>query len=308
MPKSHTAHRAQPFAHWLWVALVAYAAGRICQLAAGWLPVLLIVVLHVVPPAVFAVVHGAMAYGRRGIAVFAVSCLGLGSLAELTSLRTGFPFGHYHFTEIMGFKVLGLPLLLALAYLGIGYASWTLSLLILRRVGRPLRGADLLTVPLLASSIMTAWDVAMDPFWSTVHHVWIWHDGGGFFGVPASNFAGWFLTANLYYFAFAMYCRTTAPPIARCGVSPFLSLPAVLYLICALGNVLVVGAPLASLVVTDASGRTWRTSHILAALATMSLLIMTPLACLALLRARAVENAPETPQGIDPHLVRVEVI
>src|SRR5262249_47270125 len=149
------------------------------------------------------------------------SCLGLGSLAELVSLRSGFPFGNYHFTEVMGPKVLGLPLLLALAYLGMGYASWTLALLILRRVGKRLGGTDVLAVPLLASAIMTAWDVAMDPFWSTIHHVWIWHDGGRFLGVPVSNFAGWFLTATLYYFAFAMYCRTQEPRSAWLAIPNF---------------------------------------------------------------------------------------
>ena len=191
---------------------------------------------------------------------------------------------------------MGLPLLLALAYLGIGYVSWILALLILRHAGRPLRGADVLTVPLMAGAIMTAWDLAMDPFWSTVHHAWIWQDGGGFFGVPASNFAGWFLTAALYYFAFAMYCRIQSPPLRAMGRN-FWLLPALVYLICALGNLLVLAALLAPPVVTDASGRQWATSNIHEALAIVSLLIMTPFACLALRRARALESA-RTPRGL----------
>ena len=60
----------------LWGAIGTYAVGRVCQLWPDRMPVIWIVVLHVVPPAVFALVHGSMAYGRRGVAVFAASCLG----------------------------------------------------------------------------------------------------------------------------------------------------------------------------------------------------------------------------------------
>src|SRR5206468_2817081 len=104
--------------------------------------------------------------------------------------------------------------------------------------------------------------VAMDPSWSTVHHAWIWHDGGRFFGVPASNFAGWFVTAYLYYFVFAMYCRMKAAPVVRRMLRNFWAMPAVVYLTCAVGNLLVVAAPLAPSTVADALGRRWVTSDI----------------------------------------------
>src|SRR5215472_6201417 len=74
---------------------------RACQVYADRLPILMIVIMHVVPPAMFAVVHGSVAFGRRGMAVFSATSLGVGSCAELLSLRTGFPFGNYHFTAVM---------------------------------------------------------------------------------------------------------------------------------------------------------------------------------------------------------------
>jgi uncharacterized membrane protein len=75
---------------------------RILQLFAGRVPNLLIVMFHVVPPAIFAVVHGARIYRLRGILIFAILCLGVGTLFESMGLRTGFPFGHYRFTDLMG--------------------------------------------------------------------------------------------------------------------------------------------------------------------------------------------------------------
>jgi uncharacterized membrane protein len=153
----------------------------------------------VVPPALFAVAHGQMLYGRRGISVFAVLCLGFGTAAESLSLRTGFPFGNYYFTDVMGPKILQVPVLLALAYLGIGYVAWVLAVII--------SGKRAIAAPFVATGIMVAWDLAMDPAWAMIDHAWIWRDGGACFGVPVSNFVGWAVTAICYYVAFALYCR-----------------------------------------------------------------------------------------------------
>ena len=106
-----------------------YVLARICQIYADRLPTLLIIILHVVPPAIFAVVHGSILYRPKGILIFGAFCLGFGGLAEIMSLQTGFPFGRYYFTDVMGPKVFQVPVLLVLAYLGIvtcrGY--WRLS-------------------------------------------------------------------------------------------------------------------------------------------------------------------------------------
>jgi putative membrane protein len=263
--------------------LLLYVLGRVCQLYAGRIPTLLIVVLHVVPLALFALAHGSVWYGPRGVSVFAGFCLGFGTLAETVSLRTGFPFGRYYFTDVMGPKIFQLPVLLALAYLGIGYVAWILALLILGYVDKPIRGARVFAMPLLASVIMVAWDLAMDPTWSTLDRAWIWQDGGGYFGVPVSNFMGWFLTAYLYYQAFALYCyaKSTPKPPAR---DPFW-LPSILvYAACALGNPLILWLPMAPPVVSDAAGKQWQTTDILHVCVLVSLLVMAPFALLAWLR------------------------
>jgi putative membrane protein len=265
--------------------LLVYAMARISQVCADRLPTLLIVILHVVPPALFALAHGSVLYRARGIAVFAVFCLGFGTLAESVSLRTGFPFGHYYFTDVMGPKIFQLPVLLALAYLGIGYIAWILALLILGYSRKPVRGAGVFTLPLLASLIMLAWDLSMDPNWSTMIHAWIWQDGGPYFGVPVSNFVGWFLVAYIYYQAFALYCRANPVPAVPPGQRFWL--PAILlYAVCALGNPLVLKLPMAPPVVTDAAGKQWLTSDILTNSVLVSLLVMAPFALMAWLKVR----------------------
>jgi putative membrane protein len=108
----------------------------------------------VLPPAAFALLHGHRLYGTRGILAFTFFCLASGTFFESLSLRTGFPFGHYTFTSVMGPKILQLPILLALAYLGVGYLAWVLASLIVSAAPRTRTG--LWVMPILASIVMTA--------------------------------------------------------------------------------------------------------------------------------------------------------
>src|SRR5579864_3927398 len=111
--------------------LFLFLVARILQLFAGRFSNFLIVTFHVFPPALFAVLHGARIYRSRGILFFITLFLGVGTFFESLSLRTGFPFGHYRFTDLMGPKLFDLPILLALAYVGMGYLSWVLAVVIL---------------------------------------------------------------------------------------------------------------------------------------------------------------------------------
>jgi putative membrane protein len=273
----------------LWTALLMYAQGRIFQLYPEKISLLLIVALQVIPPAVFAVVHGSILYGVRGMSAFTGFCIGAGAICESLSLRTGFPFGHYSFTTFMGPKVLEVPILLVLAYLGIGYCSWVLSLLILGYRDEPLVGARVLTVPLLASFIMLAWDLSMEAIWSTIDKAWIWRDGGSFFGVPVTNFFGWYFTAFVFYQAFALYCRARPVLLSPPASLSYWRAPIVCYGVCAFGNLLIFKANLFPPAVTDASGRHWVTMSILMACTVASILAMGPVVFVAWLRLEVPE-------------------
>ena len=275
----------------LWLLLLVYAIARGLQLVeipVPRLPILLVVILHVVPAALFAWIHGATTYGRRGILVFTVLCLGVGSAFESLSLRTGFPFGHYRFTDVMGPKILELPVLLALAYVGMGYISWVLATLIVGATRFEAARGRLLELSLVASFIMVAWDLAMDPVWATIDRAWIWRDGGAFFGVPVSNYLGWFLTVFVFYLLFALYLRSVPTQWALVGRQHG-RLPILFYSVSALGNVLLV-VPRSPTWVTDATGRAWRSADIVDTCALVSLCVMLPFAVLAWVRLRKVEG------------------
>jgi uncharacterized membrane protein len=82
-------------------------------------------------PATFAAIHGSRQYGWPGILAFASICLVVSNAFENFSILTGFPFGHYHYSDNLGPKLFLVPLLIGLAYLDMGYVSWTVARLIL---------------------------------------------------------------------------------------------------------------------------------------------------------------------------------
>jgi len=263
--------------------LLLYAAARVLDIFPTRMPTLLIVVLHVAPPALFAFLHGQRVYGTRGILVFMTLCLATGTFFESLSLRTGFPFGHYRFTGVMGPKLFELPVLLALAYIGVGYAAWMVATLIVG--ARAHATAGVLLVPCIAAVAMTAWDLAMDPVWTYIDHAWIWLDGGGYFGVPFSNYGGWLLTTWVFYQIFAVWL---ARQPRRVRMPQWNRLAVLMYAVVAAGNLLLAmpsavppGWPKT---IVDAAGRRWFISDIVDACVLTSALLMGPLAAIAWIR------------------------
>jgi len=110
----------------------------------------------------------------------------------------------------------------------------------------------------------------------------VWHDGGAYFGVPLSNFFGWYMTVYLIYQAFAWYLARAmrgerSMPVSYWG-------PAVaFYAVCAAGNLLVARPPVPE--VRDAAGTVWSVSGILNASALVSIFVMGTFAALAWVRA-----------------------
>ena len=271
----------------LYSLIVLYAIARALQVFPGRIPMLVIVSLHVFPPILFALIHGAIFYRTRGILTFVAISLVLSNIVENLGVRTGFPFGRYYFTDLMGPKLFSVPILLDLAYLGMGYLAWTLATIILGGMRRPLAGFRVVTVPTVAGFIMVAWDLSTDPIWSTIKHAWIWMDGGAYFGVPASNFLGWYLTVYLMYQLFALYLRARATtPLRSADTLPpvFWYLPVIFYGISAAGNILLAIPSASPWVIADPTGALWRVRDITHTCALVSFFLMGGIALFALAR------------------------
>src|SRR5258708_16908687 len=122
--------------------------------------------------------------------------------------------------------------------------------------------------------MMVAWDLGMDPTNSTIRHLWIWEQGGGYFGVPLTNYLGWFFTVYVFYQLFALYLRFRTANVQGEQVTfkkSYYAQVIVQYAVVALAFVVayLVGGP--NTTVTDAANVTWQTRSIAEAAATVSI-------------------------------------
>ncbi len=104
----------------LWVLAGVYAAATYSNMLFSLsIPIGAVLLVAVV----FSLLHGAMRYRWSGIAAFIVICLVVSNILENTSILTGFPFGHYHYTDSLGPKLFLVPLLIGPAYFANGYLA-----------------------------------------------------------------------------------------------------------------------------------------------------------------------------------------
>lgn len=117
-----------------------------------------------------------------GVVVFAWAVEWMGS-------STGVPFGPYHYTERLQPQLLGVPLLIPLAWLMMVPPAWAIG-------GRLVRYGPRWQFVAVSAAAFTAWDFFLDP--QMVHwRLWVWDEPGAYFGIPLMNFIGWFVTAAL---------------------------------------------------------------------------------------------------------------
>lgn len=165
----------------------------------------------------FVVLHGPRQIGWRRLMVFFFIAAVVSWCYESLSIATGFPFGHYHYTDKMGPKLGTVPLLIMPAYYAICYVSWHLGLIVMDRFEERADAVQTWAVPALAALIMVMWDLSMDPARSTLSESWIWHEGGGYFGVPFENFMGWLLCVWTIFQGYALYLRRSPTPTGVIG-------------------------------------------------------------------------------------------
>ncbi|QIG97878.1 MULTISPECIES: carotenoid biosynthesis protein [Bradyrhizobium] len=264
---------------WLFVAGILAAA-----IGFSWNPTPFAQALAVVFIAC-ALAHAALAYGARRALILFVACNAISFAMENLGTATGFPFGVYHFEVGAGLPHVGLiPIVVGPLWFGAGYFSWTVASVLLDGADHQLdRPFNLIALPVVAAFVMTQWDLVIDAPNATIAKVWIWHNGGGVFGVPLTNYVGWLLTSWLIFQVFALYLR-------RSDLRPYsklsLKLPAI-------GILFYVGAGLTHIVpwvmgqtgeAVDARGYGWQVHDIREATVAILLLTMLFTALLAALR------------------------
>ncbi|HUO03693.1 MAG TPA: carotenoid biosynthesis protein [Candidatus Binataceae bacterium] len=179
-------------------------------------------------------------FGLRTTLLFSLLTYIVSLVCEWSSVHNGFPFGLYHYVEATRDReiwVIGVPIMDSLSFTFLGFASYTVALLLSSPLYR--RGADLRLLDtweirraprvwLMAALFMVMIDWVADPL-SVQGEKWFlgkifWYDPPGpHFGVPISNYLGWYFVAAI---TIAIFQRLDAA-INRGAGKPVGAMPAI---------------------------------------------------------------------------------
>lgn len=163
--------------------------------------------------------------------------------SELCSINTGFPYGWYFYidkTSSHELWVAGVPFFDSLSYVFLCYCSYSVALFMLS----PLKRNKLKIIPLetvrirksfaallLGSLLQTYLDIIIDPValqgsrWF-LGQIYGYREVGSHFGVPISNYLGWWLTSAIMIFILQRLAAAPEKSAKPAGVCcfPFSSL------------------------------------------------------------------------------------
>jgi uncharacterized membrane protein len=164
----------------------------------------LLTVVTVVVFAAASVTHAAVHRGVRWAALYLLVTAGLGLLAESVGTATGFPFGQYDYTGSLGAEVLGVPVVVPLAWAMFAYPCLL--------VGQRLARGRLASIAVGAWAL-ASWDLFLDPQMVDAGH-WRWTDVQVALPtapeIPVSNYLGWLLVAGVMMGALSLLPRRPA--------------------------------------------------------------------------------------------------
>ncbi len=149
--------------------------------------------------------HALIWRGIRWTAVYLAVTLGIGWSVEAFGTGTGLLFGSYGYTDALGLSLLGVPLLIPLAWSMMAYPCLLAVQLLVR---------SKLATALLGGYLFTTWDLFLDPQMVSEGY-WVWRTAErtlpGIPGIPLENFAGWLVVATVMMALLAQLPRVEAP-------------------------------------------------------------------------------------------------
>lgn len=177
--------------NWLaWGLIGVWALGMISLPIVLWtsgdglLPDAVTVTTILQASAVVLILRDSWGWQRTFVSVVAMAVLGW--LIEYVGSTTGFPFGTYRYTARLQPQVVGVPLLIPVAWFMLLPCAWTIA--------RYLAGKRQWLFVGLSVLAFVAWDLFLDPQ-MVLWDFWRWTQAGGYFGIPWSNYMGWALAA-----------------------------------------------------------------------------------------------------------------
>ena len=159
-----------------------------------------------------------MHLGLKRALLFSVAGYLIAWVSEYSSIHNGVPYGYYYYIEHTKGRelwVLGVPFMDSLSYVFLAYAGYSMALMVISPVVRFGRRVYLLETKKIRNSLAARFlgallfvylDIIIDPV-ALQGHKWFlgqiygYPGKGVYFGVPISNFIGWYVVGCLMIYA-----------------------------------------------------------------------------------------------------------
>lgn len=132
-------------------------------------------------------VHATARHGAAGFFLVGIVVPVVGLAVEAIALRSGWPFGDYTYSDVLGVTVLDVPVVVGLAWAMMAYPCYVAASTLSRRPWM---------IAVIGAWALMAWDLFLDPMMVDLQ-AWTWHDSAasipGIDNIPAQNFVGWFV-------------------------------------------------------------------------------------------------------------------
>jgi len=150
------------------------------------------------------IIHMIRTLGIRNSAFFATISISIGFFAEYIGVMYGIPFGKYYYTETMFFPKIGpIPIIIPIMWMVLTYLAYSITNFIFSKEisTHSISARSLILFSTLDGLCTTSFDLIADPV-AVTSGMWVWIDQGPYYGIPFTNFLGWFLvtfTITLIY-------------------------------------------------------------------------------------------------------------
>ncbi|MGB3532091.1 MAG: gamma-carotene 1'-hydroxylase CruF [Microcoleaceae cyanobacterium] len=184
-------------------------------------------VTYILFGAATALLYGSRTLGIKNTLGFFIPAVCLSLCSELLGTSTGFPFGQYYYLSGLGYKIAGLvPFTIPLSWFYMGLSCYLLARSGLKVLIKSGWWRHIIALA-MASVLLTAWDLVLDPAMSqALVPFWQFDEVGEFFGMPYRNLTGWLGTGLLFMGVTAVLWRKTPTILSRAQ----LTVPLVIYL------------------------------------------------------------------------------
>ncbi len=143
--------------------------------------------------------------GRRDAVLLFVLVGVLALVIETSAIITGFPYGHFGYSDLLGYRLFGYtPWTVFLA--------WTPLVLAAYAIAARLAVSDWLWVAriVLVAVLLVIFDLVLDPGAVKIGF-WRYEGGGYYYGVPFSNFIGWLFSGAIAGLALEIFFAFKKP-------------------------------------------------------------------------------------------------